>query len=58
MSNWYDISNKSDIDYLNDIYGGFHDACITELRYISGADVDNNLSIAKNKNLQEHGQAK
>jgi hypothetical protein len=45
MSNWYDVSNQSDIDYLNEIYGGFHDACITELRYISGADVDENLSM-------------
>ena len=39
MSNWNDVKNQSDIDFLNESYGGFHDACITELRYISGADV-------------------
>lgn len=45
MSIWHAVSNQFDIDYLNEIYGEFHDACITELRYISGADIDNNLSM-------------
>ncbi len=45
MSNWYNVNNQSDIDYLIKIYGGFHDACITELRYMSGADVNENLSM-------------
>ncbi len=45
MGNWYDVNNQSDIDFLMKIYGGFHDACITELRYISGADVNENLSM-------------
>lgn len=45
MSIWHDVSNQFDIDYLNEIYGGFHDACITELRYISGAYVDKNLAM-------------
>lgn len=51
MSNWYDVSNQSDIDYLNEIYGGFHDACIVELQYISGADVDENLSMRFGESL-------
>jgi len=45
MSNWHDVKNQSDVDYLMEIYGGFHDACIIELRYVSGTDVDENLSI-------------
>ncbi len=45
MGNWYDVNNQSDIDFLMKIYGGFHDACITELRYIIGADVNENLSM-------------
>lgn len=45
MGIWQEINNQADIDYLRKIYGGFHDSCITELQYISGADVDKNLSM-------------
>ena len=45
MSNWYEVINQSDIYYLKEIYGGFHDACIIELRYVSGADVNESLSM-------------
>jgi len=51
MNNWYDVNNKSDINYLMEIYGGFHDTCITELCYISGADVNENLSMGFGESL-------
>ena len=51
MNNWYDVNNQSDINYLMETYGGFHDSCITELRYISGADVNDNLSMGFGESL-------
>jgi hypothetical protein len=45
MSTWQEVNNQSDVDYLKQIYGGFHDSCITELHYFSGADVGENLSM-------------
>lgn len=45
LSNWHDINSQSDIDFLQKTYGGFHDSCITELRFVSGADVDENLAM-------------
>ncbi len=51
MSIWNDVKNQSDIEYLKEIYGEFHDACIAELRYVSGAHVNENLSICFGESL-------
>ena len=51
MSNWNDVKNQFDIDDLKEIYGEFHDACITELRYVSGTDVNENLSMGFGESL-------
>ncbi len=45
MSNWSDVNNQAAIENLLRMYGGFHDSCITELRYQSGADVTADLSM-------------
>jgi hypothetical protein len=51
MSDWNDVKTQADIDYLLDIYGGFHDSCLIELRYVSGADVNEKLSMTLGKSL-------
>ena len=40
MSDWHEIKSTADIDALLDQYGGFHDSCLVELYYRSGAYVD------------------
>ena len=42
---WYEINNNSDIiSFMNKIYY-FHDSCIKEIKYLSGAYVDEKLSM-------------
>lgn len=38
---WNCIKDTKDIEYLLNIYCNFHDTCICNLKYISGAEVDN-----------------
>ena len=45
MNDWYEIKSTTDIDKLLDQYGGFHDSCLTELYYRSGAYVDSNNAM-------------
>jgi len=42
---WNEIKNKADIDYLCDIYDGFHDSCIVNITYNSTAYVDDEYSM-------------
>jgi hypothetical protein len=42
---WNNILSNSDIEILLHEFGRFHDSCIKELRYVSGAFVDANLSM-------------
>lgn len=42
---WIKINNEEDIKTLMNLYGGFHDGCIKEMRYESGMYVDNDLSM-------------
>jgi len=42
---WHEIVNEDDINRLMDTFGEFHDGCIKELKYISGAFVDERLSM-------------
>ncbi len=39
------VLDKKGVTELNKIFGGFHDSCIKEMRYISGAYVSEDLSM-------------
>lgn len=39
MGKWNEVNSQTDIDYLLGEYLGFHDSCLTELSYKSGAYV-------------------
>jgi len=42
---WNEINNDKDLNSFMDMHYGFHDSCVKELKYISGAYVDENLSM-------------
>jgi len=43
---WNEVLTSGDIDNLMELYGGFHDSCIKEMSYVSGACVnENDLSM-------------
>ena len=42
---WHTIKTLDDIKHLEDCFDGFHDSCIKELKYISGAYVLEDLSM-------------
>ncbi|GAA0084885.1 hypothetical protein UT300007_13240 [Clostridium sp. CTA-7] len=42
---WYEVKEQRDIDYLLKEYCGFHDSCLVELNYKSGAYVDKERSM-------------
>jgi len=42
---WNEIKSQDDIDSFLEMYGWFHDGCIKELKYTSGAFVSKNLSM-------------
>ena len=42
---WNEISTEQELNEFLDLFGGFHDCCLKELRYISGAYVESNLSM-------------
>ena len=43
---WNEILTKKDVEKLMQIFGGFHDSCLKELKYISGAYVNGSLSMS------------
>jgi len=43
---WNEIIKENDIKKLMTEYGFFHDACIKEIKYISGAFVNSDLSMS------------
>ncbi|MCL2678089.1 MAG: hypothetical protein FWE85_03445 [Clostridiales bacterium] len=45
MGEWHSIKSNSDINSLLEFYGGFHDSCIKEIRYTSGAWVDADMAM-------------
>ncbi len=45
MSGWHEIVNAEDINTLQSFYGGFHDSCIKELKYLSGAGVNDKRAM-------------
>ncbi len=51
---WNSINTKDDIDKLMNVFGNFHDSCIKEVHYISGAYVNKDLemnAINKRRNV-------
>ena len=42
---WNEIKNESDAKMFVDKVYGFHDSCIKEMNYISGAYVEKNLDM-------------
>ena len=42
---WNKITSNQDIINFMELISGFHDSCIKELRYYSGAYVDKDLSM-------------
>ena len=42
---WNEILTSEDISKLMEIFGGFHDSCMKEMKYISGAFVDSDLRM-------------
>ena len=43
---WNDIANENDLNNFMDAMYGFHDSCIKEIKYISGAYVNEKLSMS------------
>lgn len=50
---WNYIKTNEDIEKLMKTFGGFHDSCIKEISYISGAYVNEDLSIQPSNNKRE-----
>ena len=42
---WNEIANEKDLNSFMDTVCGFHDSCLKELKYISGAYVNEELSM-------------
>ena len=42
---WHEIFNQDDFVLFNKLSNYFHDSCIKELRYVSGAYVDRDYSM-------------
>ena len=42
---WMEIFNEKDLKKFMDNVGFFHDSCIKEIKYLSGAYVNENLSM-------------
>ena len=45
MNTWNEILSEQDLAEFAAMTGHFHDSCIKELRYVSGAYVDENLNM-------------
>jgi hypothetical protein len=45
LDNWISANTDNEIKTLMDYYGGFHDSCISEIKYASGAFVDSEQSM-------------
>lgn len=42
---WNEITNEKDIHAFMEMVGGFHDSCIKEMKYLSGAYVSDDLAM-------------
>jgi hypothetical protein len=50
---WFEINNKDDAQNLLIKFGGFHDGCLKELKYISGEYVYKELSMMAVNSLRK-----
>ena len=50
---WNSIDSQADIDMLMNIVNSFHDSCVKEIRYLSGAFVDEDLSMYPVNSLRQ-----
>lgn len=42
---WNEIISENDMNNFMDMHYGFHDSCLKELKYVSGAYINENLSM-------------
>ena len=42
---WNEINTEQEVNAFLELYGYFHDSCLKELRYISGAFVNEKLEM-------------
>lgn len=50
---WHDVSNNDEIKAFMNEVNCFHDSCIKEIKYISGAYVSGRLSMSPINNIRE-----
>jgi hypothetical protein len=50
---WTAINNQNELNTLIEIYGGFHDSCVKEIHYISGAYVTDDLAMNPINSIRE-----
>jgi len=49
---WNTINTEKDIENLMQLFGNFHDSCLKEIRYISGAFVKPNLAMKPTNSIR------
>ena len=49
---WTEIITEEDIGSFMQVFGGFHDSCLKEMKYISGAFVGKELSMNPVNNMR------
>ena len=50
---WHEICTEKDISFLMETVGYFHDSCLKELKYVSGAYVNADLSMHPINDMRE-----
>ena len=50
---WHSVHTEDDITFLMETGGYFHDSCLKELKYVSGAYVNNDLSMHPINDMRE-----
>ena len=50
---WHSVRTKDDITFLMETVGYFHDSCLKELKYVSGAYVNNDFSMHPINDMRE-----
>ena len=53
MAIWNGIHTEEDLNKFLETYGGFHDCCLKELRYVSGAYVEEDLGMSPVNNQRK-----
>ncbi len=42
---WNRVTSQEDVNYLNEVFGNFHDSCLKEICFSTGGYVSDNLSM-------------